>query len=83
MSFKGKEGNKEKNEPANYVLSSLKKGVDGIKGGDSAPLLRPHETPPGLLHLAFRSLASKRYGLAGVGPEKSHEDDQEAKASLL
>jgi len=54
-----------------------------VKGGDSAPLLRSGETPPGVLCPALEPSAKERDGLIGAGPEEGHKDDRRAGAPLL
>lgn len=54
-----------------------------VKGGDSALLLRPCETPVGVLHPPRRSSTQERHGSVGVGPEEDHKDDQRVRAPLL
>jgi len=54
-----------------------------IEGGDSAPLLRSGETPPGVLHPALEPSAQERHGAVGAGPEEGHEDDLRAGTPLL
>ncbi|KAJ7410611.1 hypothetical protein WISP_107601 [Willisornis vidua] len=51
------------------ILGCMKRGV--VKGGDSAPLLCPYETPAGVLPPALESSAQERCGPAGVGPEEA------------
>jgi len=41
------------------------------KGGDSAPLLRTGEIPPGVLRPALEPSAQERHGPVGAGPEKA------------
>jgi len=38
---------------ANRILVHQEKRGHQVEGGDSAPLLRSHETPPGVLHPAL------------------------------
>jgi len=54
-----------------------------VEGGDSAPLLRSRDTPPGALHPALEPLAQEGHGCVGAGPEEGHEDDQRAGVPLL
>jgi len=51
-----------------------------VKGGDSAPPLRPGENPPGVLRPALEHSAQERHG---ADPEESHKNDQRAGAPLL
>jgi len=60
-----------------------KKHGQQVKGGDSAPLLRSRETPPGVLHPTLEPLAQERHRPAGVGPEEGHKNDQRAGTPLL
>jgi len=52
------------------------------KGGDSAPLLRSGERPPGVLPPALEPSALERHGPDGAGPE-GHKNDQRAGTPLL
>jgi len=54
-----------------------------VAGGDSAPLLRSGECPPGVLCPALESSAQERHGAVGVGPEEDHKKDLRAGAPLL
>jgi len=40
------------------------------KGGDSAPLLRSGESPPGVLPPALEPSAQERHGPVAVGPQR-------------
>jgi len=42
-----------------------------VEGGDSAPLLRSGETPPGVLRPALEPSAQEGHGAVGVGPEEA------------
>jgi len=42
-----------------------------VEGGDSDPLLRSGETPPGVLRPALEPLAQERHGPVGAGPEEA------------
>ena len=59
------------------------KGGQQVEGGDSAPLLRFGETPPGVLRPALEPSARERDGCVGAGPEEGHRNDQRAGAPLL
>jgi len=54
-----------------------------VKGGDSAPLLRFGETPPGVLCPALEPSAQARHGAVGAGSEEGHKNDQRAGTPLL
>jgi len=53
------------------------------EGGDSAPLLRSGETPPGVLCPALESPAQEAHGAVGAGPDEGHKDDPTAGTPLL
>jgi len=63
-------------------LQQEKRGQQ-VKGGDSAPLLHPGETPPEVLHRALEPPAQEGHRAVGAGPEEGHKDDQRAGATLL
>jgi len=54
-----------------------------VEGGDSAPLLCSHETPPAVLRAVLGSPVQARHGPVGVGPEEGHENSQRAETHLL
>jgi len=54
-----------------------------VEGGDSAPLLRSCDTPPGVLRPALEPPTEEGHGCVGAGPEEGHEDDQRAGVPLL
>jgi len=54
-----------------------------FKGGDSAPLLRSGETPPGVLCLTLEPSAQERHGAAGASPEEGHKNDLRDGTPLL
>ena len=47
-----------------------------VSGGDSAPLLGSHETPPGALYPVLEPPAQAGHQAVGVGPEEGHRYDQ-------
>jgi len=51
-------------------LHPQQRGQQG-EGGDSAPLLRSGETPPGVLHPALEPSAQERHGALGAGAEEA------------
>jgi len=71
-------------QKANRILGCIKRHkASRVKGGDSVPLLRSGETPPGVLHPALEPSAQGRHCPAGVGPEKGHKNDQRDGTPLL
>jgi len=63
-------------------LHQEKCGQQG-KGGDSAPLLRSSETPPGIMHPALEPPAQEGHGSVGGGPEEGRVEDPRTGAPLL
>jgi len=59
--------------PANQPYPGLHPQQRGqqVEGGDSAPLPRSGETPPGFLHPALEPSAQGRHGPVGAGPEEA------------
>ena len=53
-----------------------KKRGQQVEGGDSTPLLRSREIPPGILRSALGLPTEEGHGPAGASPEEGHEDDQ-------
>jgi len=51
-------------------LHREQRGQQG-EGGDSAPLLRSRQTPPGVLHPALEPQTSEGHGCVGAGPEEA------------
>jgi len=66
-----------------YTWLHPKKRGQQVEGGDSAPLLRSDETPPGVLRPALEPSAQEGHGPVGAGPEEGHKDDPRARAPLL
>jgi len=50
-----------------------KKHGQHVEGGDSAPLLRSGESPPGVLCPVLEPSAQDRHGPVGAGPEEATE----------
>ena len=63
-------------------LHQEKRGQQG-DGGDSAPVLRSRETPPGVLRPALEPPTEAGHGCVGAGPEEGHEGDPRAGVPLL
>ena len=51
-------------------LHPQQRGQQG-EGGDSVPLLRSAETPPGVLRPALEPSAQDRHGPVGAGPKEA------------
>ncbi|PKU45441.1 hypothetical protein llap_4264 [Limosa lapponica baueri] len=59
-------------QKANRILGCIKSSMASrSKGGDSAPLLCPGETSPGVLCPALRMLAQEGHGPVAAGPEEA------------
>jgi len=56
-------------------LHPQQRGQQGEEG-NSAPLLRSGETPPGVLRPALEPSAKDRHGPVGAGPEEGHRNDE-------
>jgi len=54
-----------------------------VEEGDSDPLLRSCETPPGVLRPVLKPPAQEGHGAVGAGPEESRKDDLRAGVPLL
>jgi len=57
-----------------YPVLHQEKHDQQVDGGDSAHLLRSHETTPGVLHPLLE--APTQEGVVGAGPKEGHKDDQ-------
>ena len=53
-----------------YPVLHQEKCDQQVEGGDSAPLLCFHETPPGVLRLVLRHPSQEGHQDVGVGPEE-------------
>jgi len=67
----------------NCTLGCIKSCGQQVEGGDSAPLLRTGETPPGVLSLALEPSAQERHGPVGAGSEEGHKNGQRHGTSHL
>jgi len=68
-------------QKANSILGCIKRTM--IKGGDSAPLLCSHGTPPEVLCPVLGSPIQEGHQAAGAGSEEGKADDQRAGAPPL
>jgi len=50
-----------------------KQGGQQVERGDSVPLLRSGQTPPGVLHPALEPSAQEKHGAVGASPEEATE----------
>ena len=71
--------------PEDQLYSELHPQQHGqqVGGRDSASLLLPGETPPGVLCPALEPSAQGRSGPVGVGPEEGCKSDPSAGVPLL
>ena len=60
-----------------------KKRGQKVEGGDSVPLLRSGDSPPGVLHPALEPSAQEKCEPVGESPEKGHKINQRDAMYLL
>ncbi|PKU46088.1 rna-directed dna polymerase from mobile element jockey- hypothetical protein [Limosa lapponica baueri] len=69
-------------QKANCIVG-CKKCVQQVVGGDSTPVLRSRETPPGVRCPALESSTQEGHGPVGTSSAEGHENNQQAGAPLL
>jgi len=57
--------------PSLFASNRLVSSVQQVEGGDSVPLLRSPETPPGVLRPALEPPTQEGHGWVGAGPEEA------------
>lgn len=63
--------------PKSQLHPGLRANKSGqqLNVGDSPPLLRSHETPPGVPRPAPGSSVQERHGPVGAGPKEGHRNN--------
>lgn len=78
----GQRGGEDSSSPKVF-WAAPKKLDQHIKGGDSAPILFPCESPPEVLCANMGSSAQERLEFVRASPNEGHENGQRAETPIL